>query len=77
MMTLAFVGGYICLALGDWLPPLGEVITSFAWTIILVSVLGIALSFTGLSDLEYSGASHLGNFFLFLLLQNQNFFYFP
>ncbi|HDL18260.1 MAG TPA: DUF819 family protein [Bacteroidetes bacterium] len=68
MMTLAFVGGYICLALGDWLPPLGEVITSFAWTIILVSVLGIVLSFTRLSDLEYAGASHLGNYFLFLLL---------
>lgn len=68
MMTLAFGGGYVCLALGGWLPPLGEVITSFAWTIILVSTLGIFLSFTKLSELEFAGATHLGNFFLFLLL---------
>ncbi len=68
MMTLAFGGGYVCLELGEWLPPLGEVITSFAWTIILVSTLGIFLSFTKLSELEFAGASHLGNFFLFLLL---------
>lgn len=68
MMALAFGGGYICLQFGDWLPPIGEVITSSAWTIIIVSTLGIILSFTKLSDLEFSGASHLGNFFLFLLL---------
>jgi len=68
MMTLAFGGGYLTLALGRWLPPLGAVITSFAWTVILVTTLGLLLSFTRLSRLEYAGASHLGNFFLFLLL---------
>lgn len=68
MMILAFVGGYICLQLGEWLPDLGEVITSFAWTVILVTTFGLILSFTKLSDLQYSGSNHLGNFFLFLLL---------
>jgi uncharacterized membrane protein len=68
MMVLAFGGGFICLELGGWLPPLGDVITSFAWTIIIVSLLGILLSFTKFSDLEFAGSSHLGNFFLFLLL---------
>lgn len=68
MMSLAFGGGYLCLELGKWLPPLGEVVTSFAWTVILVTTLGLVLSFTRFSNLEYAGASHLGNFALFLLL---------
>lgn len=68
MITLAFGGSYLCLELGKWLPPLGEVVTSFAWTVILVTTIGLLLSFTRLSQLEYAGASHLGNLFLFLLL---------
>ncbi len=68
MMTLAFGGGCLCLELGQKLPQLGEVITSFAWTVILVTTLGLVFSFTPLSQLEYAGATHLGNFFLFLLL---------
>ena len=68
MMTLAFGGGYLCLELGELLPPLGEVITSFAWTVILVTTLGLVLSFTPLSRLQHTGSTHLGNFFLFLLL---------
>ncbi len=68
LMSLAFGGGYLCLELGRWLPPLGEVVTSFAWTVILVTTFGLVLSFTRFSNLEYAGASHLGNFALFLLL---------
>jgi uncharacterized membrane protein len=68
MMTLAFGGGYACLELGQQLPPLGEVITSFAWTVILVTTLGLLFSFTRVSRLQHTGATHLGNFFLFLLL---------
>jgi len=68
LMSLAFGGGYFCLELGKWLPPLGEVVTSFAWTVILVTTFGLVLSFTRFSNLEYAGASHLGNFALFLLL---------
>ena len=37
-------------------------------TIIVVSAIGILLSFTRLSDLENSGASHVGNIFLYILL---------
>ncbi len=68
MMILAFGGGYLCLELGKKLPQVGVVINAFAWTIILVTTLGLLLSFTRLSQLEYAGASHVGNFFLFLLL---------
>ena len=68
MMSLAFGGGYLCLELGRILPQIGEVVTAFAWTVILVTTLGIILSFTRFSQLEFAGASHLGNFCLFLLL---------
>ncbi len=68
MLMLAFGGGYLCLGLGELLPPLGEVITSFAWTVILVTTLGLILSFTRFSRLEFSGSTHVGNFFLFMLL---------
>jgi len=68
LMSVAFGGSYLCLELGELLPELGEVVTSFAWIVILVTTLGLILSFTRLSNLEYAGASHLGNFFLFLLL---------
>ena len=68
MITVAFGGAYLCLELGQRLPQLGAVINSSAWTIILVTTLGLILSFTKLSRLEFAGASHLGNFFLFLLL---------
>jgi len=68
MMMLAFGGGYLCLELGRHLPQIGAVITAFAWTVILVTTLGILLSFTRFSQLEFAGASHLGNFCLFLLL---------
>jgi len=68
MLALAFGGGYLCLELGRALPVVGDVITPFAWTVILVTTVGLALSFTRVSRLEHAGATHLGNAFLFLLL---------
>jgi uncharacterized membrane protein len=62
------IGGYYSLKIGEWIPDLGRIVTSFGWTIIIVSILGIILSLTPLSDLENVGASHIGNFFLYLLL---------
>ena len=68
MLTIGMLGGYVSLKIGEWLPDIGVIITSFGWTIILVSILGIILSLTPLSRLENAGASHIGNFFLYLLL---------
>ena len=65
---IVMIGGYYSLKIGEWLPDLGRIVTSFGWTIIIVSILGIILSLTPLSDLENAGASHIGNFFLYLLL---------
>lgn len=60
--------GVISLKLGQWLPPVGQIISSFGWAIIIASTLGIIFSFTRLANLETAGASHVGNFFLYLLL---------
>ena len=68
MITIGMIGGYFSLKLGEWLPDIGRIITSFGWTIIIVSILGIILSLTPLSNLENAGASQIGNLFLYLLL---------
>ena len=68
IVTVGLVGGYISLKIGEWLPDIGNILTSFGWTIIVVSAIGILLSFTKLSDLENAGASHVGNIFLYILL---------
>ena len=68
IVSIGMIGGYFSLIIGEWLPDLGRIVTSFGWTIIIVSILGIILSLTPLSDLENAGASHIGNLFLYLLL---------
>ena len=68
ILSIGIIGGYYSLKIGEWLPDLGRIVTSFGWTIIIVSILGIIFSLTPLSDLENAGASHIGNFFLYLLL---------
>ncbi len=68
IVSVGLLAGFVSLEVGRWLPDIGKIITSFAWTIIIVSILGVALSFTRLSELENAGASHIGNLFLFLLL---------
>ena len=68
IITVGLVGGYLSLKIGDLLPDIGGILTSFGWTIIVVTTFGISLSFTRLSDLENVGASHVGNIFLYVLL---------
>ena len=68
MVVIGIGLGFFSLKAGEFLPDLGKVVTSFGWTVILVSLMGLGLSFTPVSKLERHGASHLGNFFLYLLL---------
>ena len=68
MVAIGMGLGYVCLIVGEYLPDLGKVVTSFGWTVILVSIVGLGLSFTPVAKLEKQGASHLGNIFLYLLL---------
>ena len=71
LLTIVVVSlffGLLSLESGKLIPDLGKVVTSFGWTIILVSLIGVSLSFTRLSDLNNAGASHVGNLFLYILL---------
>jgi len=68
IMVVGLGLGFICLEAGKLLPDVGKIITSFGWTVILVSIAGLALSFTPVARLEKQGASHIGNFLLYLLL---------
>lgn len=68
MLVIGFGLGFVCLKAGEFLPDLGKVVTSFGWTVILVSLFGLGLSFTPIARLERQGSSHLGNLFLYVLL---------
>jgi uncharacterized membrane protein len=68
MVAVGMFGGMVALKIGAWLPEVGKIITSFGWTIIIVTLMGILMSLTPLARLESSGASHVGNLFLYLLL---------
>jgi uncharacterized membrane protein len=68
MIALSLSIAVICLELGTRLPQIGAVLSSFAWTIILVIIISITLSFTKLQQLETKGASVIGNYMLYFLL---------
>ena len=68
MIVIGLGLGFVALKTGEFLPDIGKVVTSFGWTVILVSLIGLGLSFTPVAKLEKQGASHLGNIFLYLLL---------
>jgi uncharacterized membrane protein len=50
------------------LPTVASIFSKFTWTVILISTIGILLSFTRLRNIEASGASKLGYAALYLFL---------
>lgn len=67
LIALGMFAGGLCLRLGALLPKTNWLSAS-GWAFILVTILGIALSFTPASRLERYGASRWGYFCLYLLL---------
>jgi uncharacterized membrane protein len=67
-LAVAFGIGRLCLWLGERLPAFGQVVGPFTWTIILVTGLGMLLSFTPLRRLEDAGASRLGYIGIYVVL---------
>ncbi len=49
-------------------PALCDILGQFAWTVIIVTAFGVAISFTPLRKLEGAGASKIGSLFLYLLV---------
>jgi uncharacterized membrane protein len=68
MLALALGGTALATAAARHLPDLGTVVTGFTWIVILVTTLGVGLSFTRLRGLEGAGASRVGSVFLYLLV---------
>jgi uncharacterized membrane protein len=57
-----------CTALAERLPNIGTIVTGFTWVVILVTTVGVALSFTPARRLEGAGASRVGTLFLYVLV---------
>jgi uncharacterized membrane protein len=71
LITLAAIGiggTAACTYLGKQLPDVGTIINGFTWVVILITALGVTLSFTSLRRLEGAGASVVGSTFLYLLV---------
>lgn len=71
--ALAFGGAAIADELSRRLPALalpgiGEIVSGFTWVVLIVTAIGLTLSFTRLRRLEGAGASKVGSAFLYLLV---------
>ncbi len=80
VIAVGFVGAVISNSLGAWMhdltqpallqhaPRLAAIFSQFTWMVILLSTLGVLLSFTPLRRIENAGASKLGYVALYLFL---------
>ncbi|MGE0640438.1 MAG: DUF819 domain-containing protein [Thermoanaerobaculia bacterium] len=68
LIAVALATAALGLWLGTLLPPVGDVLTPFAWGILIVTSAGILLSLTPLARLDGAGASGLGYAGFYLLL---------
>jgi uncharacterized membrane protein len=70
IVGLGFGVAAVCVWFGDRLPPVGNptIISHTTWTVVLVTTLGLALSFTPVRRLEQVGASRVGSLALYLML---------
>jgi uncharacterized membrane protein len=71
MLALAFGATLLAKLGGDWLAatlPENDIMGAFAWKVVLITMLGLALSFTRVRRLEGAGASSMGSVLLYLLV---------
>ncbi len=70
ILGLGFGAAAVCIWIGGLLPLLGDptIISHTTWTVVLVTTLGLALSFTPVRKLEQVGASRAGYLALYLML---------
>lgn len=67
-LLVAAAGGGAAHLAARQLPVIPDIATTYTWTIIVVTLLGIVLSFTPVRKLEYSGASRTGYDLLYFVL---------
>ena len=68
MFFLCFCAVAIAQHYAAHLPELGSIVRRFTWVVLLVTALGVGLSFTPLRKLEGAGASRVGSVMLYLLV---------
>lgn len=74
VVTLGFGSAWMCHVAAEWLMTLPAIsamkayLGSFAWKVILVTTLGVGLSFTRVRSLEGAGASKMGTVLLYMLV---------
>ena len=68
IVGLAMIVTYVAKWLVQFLPVIKDVISSYTWMIIVVSLLGLAASMTPLRKVEKFGSTRIGYFFLYFVL---------
>jgi len=68
LVGVALAVSVIAMALGRRMPPVGDVLTPFAWGILILTSVGLVLSLTPLARYDGAGASSLGYAGFYLLL---------
>lgn len=67
-LLVAGAGSGLAHLVAKELPRIGDVVTGYTWTILIVSLIGIGLSLSPARDLERSGATRTGYDLLFFVL---------
>jgi uncharacterized membrane protein len=67
-LVIAFAGGATAHLLARQLPQIRDLVTTYTWTIMIVSLIGIMLSLTPVRNLERSGATRTGYDLLYFVL---------
>jgi len=67
-LGVAFAGGGAAHLIARQLPRIQDVITPYTWTIMIVTLIGILLSFSPVRNLERSGATRTGYDLLYFVL---------
>jgi len=68
LVMFALAGGSAAITLAGRFPEVKDIFSTYAWTIIIVSILGIALSFSPARRLEQAGATKVGYILLYFVL---------
>ncbi|NLX04532.1 MAG: DUF819 family protein [Phycisphaerae bacterium] len=68
IFAVGFAGAWVAAWMGAALPEVRNLVSTYTWTILIVTALGVGLSFTPVRRLEPFGASKLGYGLLYLVL---------
>lgn len=68
ILLVGFAGGMMARFIAQFLPEVKGIISTYAWTILVVSILALLVSFSPVRRLEQSGSNQAGYFLLYFVL---------